>query len=301
MKLEIEQIDDYIKHCEIHKRLSNHSLKAYKIDLYQFYGSMENKVIDKGILLKYIDTLHETYKPKSVKRKIATLSAFFSYLEYEEMIAINPMNKLHLDFRSEKLLPRIISSYDLCLFFKQLYLELDMAMSAYQIHMAKRNLAVMELLMATGLRISEVCNIKKEAINVRENYIRVYGKGAKERILQIENVEVLEALKEYDKIRGDSTSPYFFSNRLGKKLSEQSVRTMIYRITKIVEIEQHITPHMFRHSFATMLLEDDVDIRYIQKILGHSSITTTQIYTHVTSTKQREILRDKNPRRRIEI
>lgn len=151
--------------------------------------------------------------------------------------------------------------------------------------------------MSTGLRISEVCNLKKDDVNINEKYIRILGKGSKERILQIENEDVLKSLKEYKILTANENEYYFFNNRIGRKLSEQSVRNIIYDITKNAHIKQHITPHMFRHSFATMLLEEDVDIRYIQKILGHSSITTTQIYTHVTSNKQREILKEKNPKK----
>jgi integrase/recombinase XerD len=299
MELRIEQINSYITYCDLYKRLSNHSIKAYKIDLDQFYKFVGNKDIGKVVILDYVDNLHNCYKQKSVKRKIASLNAFFSYLEYEEIIEANPLSKLKIDFKNEKLLPKIISSTDLITFFKQIYSELEVAKSDYEISVKKRNIAVMELLIATGMRIFEVSNLQKTNINLNEKYVRIYGKGAKERMLQIESDEVLKALKEYEQVRNHNDSSYFFTNRLGNKLSEQSIRCYIDRIASMAGIKQHITPHMFRHSFATMLLEDDVDIRYIQRILGHSSITTTQIYTHVTSNKQKEILRDKNPRRKI--
>ena len=148
------------------------------------------------------------------------------------------------------------------------------------------------------MRISELCSLKPADIDFENKSILIYGKGAKERIVQIGNPEVLSALLLYQTaFRADiEICGYFFVNRLGKKLSDQSVRFMINRYARLASIEQHLTPHMFRHSFATLLLEQDVDIRYIQRILGHSSISTTEIYTHVSNVKQKDILFNKHPR-----
>ncbi len=166
-----------------------------------------------------------------------------------------------------------------------------------------RDIAVLELLFATGMRVSELCSISTETINMNNGTIRIYGKGAKERIIQIGNPDVRAAVKRYyvafsEQIQGTG---WLFVNRQGNHLSDHSVRNMINGYATRAGIEQHITPHMFRHSFATLLLEEDVDIRYIQQLLGHSSITTTQIYTHVTSKKQRDILTTKHPRNKITI
>ena len=127
------------------------------------------------------------------------------------------------------------------------------------------------------------------------------GKGAKERILQIGNPEVLSVLRRYaeENTLRIHKANWFFVNRLSSRISEQSVRFLIKRLCRKADIEQRITPHMFRHSFATLLLEEDVDIRYIQRMLGHSSILTTQIYTQVTVEKQRQILTAKHPRNKI--
>lgn len=153
------------------------------------------------------------------------------------------------------------------------------------------------------MRISELCSLKPSDIDLENKTVLIYGKGARERILQLGNPEVLSALTAYqDSFREDiACCGYFFVNKLKHKLSDQSVRFMINRYAKLAGIEQHITPHMFRHSFATLLLEQDVDIRYIQKMLGHSSISTTEIYTHVSNTKQKDILMNKHPRNLMEV
>ena len=151
------------------------------------------------------------------------------------------------------------------------------------------------------MRISELCNLKDYDLDLNERTVKIFGKGAKERLLYIGNDAVIEILKKYKKLyrnKGDDI-PYFFLNKYNRKMSEQSIRILLNNLEKDLEISTHITPHMFRHTFATMLLDNDVDIRYIQKILGHSSISITQIYTHVSTAKQKEILSLKNPRNDI--
>lgn len=153
------------------------------------------------------------------------------------------------------------------------------------------------------MRISELCSLKPSDIDFESNNILIYGKGAKERIIQLGNQEVISALVLYQETfkKDIEICGYFFVNRLHHKLSDQSVRFMINHYAELAGISQHITPHMFRHSFATLLLEQDVDIRYIQRMLGHSSISTTEIYTHVSSTKQKDILTNKHPRNQMNV
>lgn len=297
-------ISAYLEECKIKKQLNAHTLKAYSIDMNQFSTYLKTKdyLINKEVLSTYIELLHKKYnKPKTAKRKIATLCAFFNYLVFNEIIDNNPMNKINVKFKEPKILPRTVNTNDLKRLFNQLYIDLETGKTEYQIKLAARNAALFELLFSTGIRVSELCNLKTENINLDEGYIRIYGKGSKERILQIGNKHVLDSLQYYYNLYADDLKdfPYFFINKLGKRLSEQSVRTLINHYEKKLQINQHLTPHMFRHTFATMLLEEDVDIRYIQHILGHSSITTTQIYTHVSSCKQKEILINKNPRNLI--
>ncbi|WP_019851323.1 tyrosine-type recombinase/integrase [Desulfitobacterium sp. PCE1] len=294
----------YLECCSYQKNLNYKTIKAYTIDLNQFIYFMEENSLEisKAGISAYITQLHKLYKPKSIKRKIACLKAFFSYLEYEEVLEGNPFKKINVRFQEPFLLPRTIPINTLQEVLSCAYQEASFtSLTEYKLNAVLRNIAVLELLFATGLRVSELCSLKADDIDLINQTLRVTGKGARERIVQIVNSDVLTALTAY--YRNFSTpiqqSGFFFVNRLKRRLSEQSVRFMINNYVEKAGISLHITPHMFRHSFATLLLEEDVDIRYIQKLLGHSSITTTQIYTHVTSAKQKDILATKHPRNKF--
>lgn len=153
------------------------------------------------------------------------------------------------------------------------------------------------------MRISELCILKINDVNLYDRTVLIYGKGAKERIIQIGNDDVIQILNTYKNTFSSAMQVcnHFFANPNGTVLSDQTVRRMIKKYTTLAGIELHITPHMFRHTFATSLLEADVDIRYIQEMLGHSSINITEIYTHVAMSKQRDILTTKHPRKDFKI
>lgn len=247
--------------------------------------------------------MHSKFKPKSVKRKIASLKAFFHFLEIEEMIEINPFHKIQIKYKEPFLLPKTIPLKTIEKIMNYAYLERKRQTTSYSRKVALRNTLILELLFATGMRISELCSLTNEQINFNDYIIKIYGKGSKERLIQICNKNVQKLLDEYRREFDFELNNYnyFFINRLCNRLSEQSVRNMINTYSKNAGISIHITPHMFRHSFATLLLEEDVDIRYIQQMLGHSSITTTQIYTHTSINKQKNILSAKHPRNKLEI
>lgn len=294
-------IKNYLDYCHSQKRLDEKTLKAYRIDLRQFCEQNADTNITEitsKILEQHIARLHEQYKPKTAKRKIASVKAFFHYLEYREIIEQNPFNKILIHFREPIILPKTISLRTIELFLTTIYKQRENAKTPYQRRNALRDAAVTELLFATGMRISELCSLKDNDVNLYDGTILIYGKGAKERRIQIGNESVIHILAEYkDTFHAEGQScNNFFVNQSGKALSDQSVRRMINKYTALASIEQHITPHMFRHTFATSLLEADVDIRYIQEMLGHSSINITEIYTHVTVAKQRNILATKHPR-----
>ena len=199
------------------------------------------------------------------------------------------------------MVPRTISINDISKLLKYAYTAIHYVRTNYQLQVAFRNAAVIELLFATGARVREISSIKPTDINIANGQIKLFGKGSKERIISIQNTDVINTLKEYVDMYNDKIkeSDLMFVNKLGQRLTEQSIRNMINNYADQCGVIIHITPHMFRHSFVTLLLEEDVDIRYIQKMLGHSSITTTQIYTHVSLSKQSQILKTKHPRNKI--
>ena len=297
----------YLEHCKFRKRLDAKTLKAYTIDLKQYADFCtflpSPNYQSRNTIEQFITFLHKQYKPKTVKRKLATLKAFFHYLEYIDVLPVNPFSKVDVRFREPKLLPRTIPAHTIQEFLNTLYMQKEQSVTSYQKNCCIRDIAVIELLFATGMRISELCTLKPENMDFENNTILIYGKGSKERILQVGNPDVLNALTLYKNTFQEDIKicGYFFVNRLQHRLSDQSVRYMIKHYASLAGIEQHITPHMFRHSFATLLLEQNVDIRYIQKILGHSSINTTEIYTHVSNIKQKDILFHKHPRNMLEV
>ena len=299
-------IQNYLEYCKFQKRLDEKTLKAYRIDLQQFSKNIRVKKIteiNSHILENYIASLHLQYQPKTVKRKIATLKAFFHYLEYKDIVSQSPLNRMQIHFREPIKLPKTIPLHTLELFLSTIYDQCEHSPTLYQRRNALRDAAVAELLFSSGMRISELCSLSPDNINLYDGTILIYGKGSKERRIQIGNNEVLDILRKYKK---DFTTEinschYFFANQNNAPLSDQSVRRMINKYCSLAAIELHITPHMFRHTFATSLLEADVDIRYIQEMLGHSSINITEIYTHVAIAKQRDILATKHPRRNFKI
>ncbi len=295
-------IKEYLDFCQYQKRLDPKTLKAYRIDLRQFREQLSVSCVSQisiEMLEAFIGTLHRTFKPKTAKRKIASLKAFFHYLEYKDLIEANPFNKIHTRFREPITLPKVIPLHTIETFLATMYAQRERAADDGQKKKILRDIAVIEVLFSTGMRISELCSLRPGDVDLQDGVILISGKGAKERKIQIGSRDVLLVLRDYEqKFHFEmGNCQFFFVNRVGKRLSEQSVREMINKYCSMAAIQMHITPHMFRHSFATFLLESDVDIRYIQEMLGHSSINVTEIYTHVALAKQKDILRTKHPRK----
>lgn len=302
MKQLENQVFMYLEQCQFQKELDSKTIRAYRFDLMQFIGFLENNKysIDKEGISAYLFFLHKTYKQKTTKRKIASIKAFFHYLEYEEMLERNPFNRIRTKFKEERILPKSIPYEVIEQLFSYIYnIRENIPKNREQEKLIVRDLAILELMFMTGVRISELCNLKVEAIDLEQGLVRVYGKGGKERVIPIGNRDVVLLLKEYKKLFTEKIDAYFFVNRWGNPLSDQAVRLMINKYTKEAGIKMHLTPHMFRHSFATLLLEEDVDIRIIQALLGHSSIVTTQIYAHVASEKKRNVLEHRHPRNQM--
>ena len=299
-----EEINKYLHYCKFQKELDSKTIKAYRADLEQFITLIGEYDLDKEKLNSYLQFLHCSYKQKTVKRKIASVKALFHYLEEEEIIEINPFHKVKTKFKEEVVLPKVIPRDIIERLLEHLYRERGIEKySEWHKKIILRDIAVIETLFSTGLRISELCHLQTQYVDLKNGVLCIQGKGGKERYLQIGNSDVLTVLNIYKKCFEEDIKRqgYFFVNRYGNPLSEQSARSMIHKYADEIQADINITPHMFRHSFATYLMEEDVNIRYIQKMLGHSSITTTQIYTYVSTEKEKEILRTKHPRNKMKL
>ncbi len=298
-------LDRYFVFCKDQKELDEKTLKAYRIDLKQFQEFVEpyEEPLSKVTLENYCRNLHQQFKPRTAKRKIASAKAFCHWLEYEEVVERTPFAKVHTKFREPQMLPRVISLSSVTAILRTAYCTMNAASSPGKYRAALRNTAVLEMMFATGMRVSELCYLTESNVDLDEGKVRVYGKGSKERIIQIGNTDTLKLLHRYREEFAEAiqSSGFFFLNNRGTRLTEQSVRQVLDQTAKHAGVAEKVTPHMFRHTVATLLLEAGVDIRYIQQFLGHSSISITEIYTHVSTNKQREILTEKHPRNGLKI
>jgi integrase/recombinase XerD len=305
MQILSDSIQAFLNHCQFERNFSDHTVKAYRLDLRQFnrFALQQGKAdavaqVDRALIREYTRTLHH-YKPRTQRRKLAALKSMFGFLEREGLVDSNPTRNLRLHIRLGRILPRTVSLSTLQAFFRELYANRTRRICQARCSaLAIRDIALFELMFSSGMRVSEVSNLRTAAVDLDRRAILVRGKGNKERLIPICDAEVRSALVDYlglqDGLR--SAEGFFFINRFGRRLSEQSIRMALKRHARAANLET-ITPHVFRHTVATMLLEQGVDLRFIQIFLGHSSIVTTTIYAHVNDKSQRAVLTDRHPRR----
>ena len=304
-----KNINDFLFHCEYEKNLSRKTIISYGIDLKQFIQFCKNshqidslQKINKNTIKCYLEEISPKFKPKTIKRKLASLKTFFNHMQFEDEIDINPFHKIRIKIKEGKRIPKTIEPAIIKKLYQYLYdKKNNLEKHSYSYNIIVRDIAVIELLFSTGLRVSELSHLKLSSIYLNKNTVSIIGKGNKERLIPICSADTKEALDCYFKLfrKKIDQAEYFFLNRHNRRLSEQSIRFLIKKYIKNLHIDKNITPHMFRHSIATMLLENEVDIRYIQDLLGHSSINTTQIYLSVNKKKQRKILTKKHPRKNL--
>ena len=284
-------IADYLSYLEIDMNYSNNTITSYDFDLTRMCEYFDKKDITKlssKDLESYIMTLNE-YAPSSISRNISSIKSFYNYLYKSNIINNNPSETL----KEPKLGIHLPS-----------YLTIDEVNALLDIDIKDnydyRNKAILELMYATGLRISEVINLEFKNIDFDDCIVRIIGKGSKERIVPI-NDYALDALKDYIDIarpnmliKGDNN--YLFLNNHGQKMTRQGIFKMIKKECERSGIEKSISPHTLRHTFATHLLENGADLRVIQELLGHSDISTTQIYTHISNEKLKNDYNEYFPR-----
>lgn len=294
-----EALEEYLIFLKIERGLSKNTIESYQRDLTQYIAYLnQEKVtswdqVDRYIILNFLEHQKNGLKSdNSLIRMISSLRRFHQFLKQENITSEDPMLYIHTPKKAQTL-PKVVST-------KQIDILLSIPDVSNKIGIRDR--AILEVMYATGIRISELVNLKLEELHLSMNLIQTIGKGDKERILPIgeQGVKWVEYYLEYSRpkleMKSAQTSPYVFLNPRGTQLSRQGVWKKIKKLVKLAGITQNVTPHTLRHSFATHLLENGADLRVVQELLGHSDISTTQIYTHITKHRLKEVYDTYHPR-----
>lgn len=290
-----EIIYEFLDYISYEKKYSDNTEKNYELDLFKYFEYLDNNNLN-YLTVKYKDVSNFTlflakqnYKSTTINRIDSSIRSFYNYLELEEKINGNPF-KAASNLKVPKRLPNYFK-YDEYLTMISVIDKDD-----YEY----RNRLILEMLFATGLRVSELSNIKIKDIDFSEREIKIMGKGSKERFV-FYNKECAIVLDSYlkecrSKLLNGKDSEYLFINHLGDKLTDRGIRLIIDKIVKKSCIKSKVSPHTFRHTFATMLLNEGCNIKSVQELLGHSSLGTTGIYTHLTNDEVRLAYMKAHPR-----
>ena len=296
-------INQLITQLKITKNLQEQTLKAYSSDITNFFNYINKETIEQIDILNYINYLFDEKKLKdrSIKRKIISLKIYFNFLEDNSLINTNPFTKLKFKFKQEKKLPKTLQKNEVKKLLETVYDELNSSITPYKKFETIRNISLLEILISTGIRIQEASLITLNDISLQEKTIIIHGKGRKERQLFILNKYVLSSLKNWLTIRKTSSPKCnnIFINKYGNPLSIHSIENIFRKYKTLSNINIKATPHYLRHTFATNLLTNGADLRSVQEILGHSSISTTQIYLEISSNRKKQVLQKYNYRNNL--
>lgn len=298
-----EDIETFMDYLSVEKGYSPHTVSAYRNDLYQLSNFVEEKSqskmssrssdVDRQVLLSYIlDLKQRDYAPTTLARKIAAVKSFFGFLVSEGKLESNPTENLASP-RLGKSLPKPLTIAEV-----RRLLE---APSKSDTPDALRDRAMLELLYATGMRVSEMVSLNPENVNTQEGHVRCFGKGSKERVIPI-HPRAAQILADYidnsrPKLLNHTTEePALFLNQRGQRLTRQGFWQILKGYARKAGLKEDITPHTLRHSFATHMLSGGADLRSVQEMLGHRNISTTQVYTHLTSEHVRSSYEKSHPR-----
>ena len=290
----IENFKNYLK---LERGLSINSIKSYEYDIVQFKNFIiENKIDEspkkcsKSTVKRYLYKNFSNKNTRSQARSISALKSFFNYLLFEGEINSSPLSDIESP-KIENKLPEVLTEDEIKKLISSVNLETQFG---------QRNKTIIEVLYGTGIRVSELTDLKLSNIFFDENILKVTGKGNKERFVplgKIASIEIKKYLNDRDKLRINSTfSDILFLNRYGRQLTRSMIFKVINDSSKNAEIDKKISPHTLRHSYATHLLKNGADLRTIQLILGHESITTTEIYTHLDTFHLEDVLKKYHPR-----
>lgn len=288
-----KQVHKFLEFLSGEKNASPHTLKNYAIDLREFSASV-NKVetavtyLDIRGFLAYLK--NKNYSRSSIARKLACLRSFFKYLTRENVLKANPAAEIATPKR-EKKLPNFLEQEEVTRLIEAPPKE------SWE---GKRDKAILETLYSSGLRVSELVGLNQDDLDIFSGLVRVRGKGKKERIVPLGEM-ALQALQAYMQVRPPKDRDHgpkkpLFLNRSGGRLTDRSVRRMILKYGRRIALKKDVSPHMLRHSFATHMLDRGADLRSVQELLGHENLSTTQIYTHVTTKRLKEAYESAHPR-----
>jgi len=287
-------INKYLDYLKYERKLSNNTILSYENDLKDLYSFFKEDIIKISYkdLIKYINTL-SNLNPRSIAHHITVINSFYSFLVLNEDIKINPAENVSVP-KLPKKLPEFLTVDEIN---KLLDIELTDEYSY-------RNKAMLETLYATGLRISELINLRFSNIDLNNNIIRVMGKGSKERMVPLNDIATKYLILYINEFRGKilklKQSEYLFISNAKKPITRQGFFKILKKECQRAGIKKQVSPHVLRHSFATHLLANGADLRVIQELLGHSSIVTTEIYTHVVNDKIKKDYDDTHPRSHIQ-
>ena len=298
-----EAINSFLNYLTVEKGFSENTVVAYRNDLYQLASFVEEEAIKHGLaplwtsfgrqgMLSYLLNLKErNYAATTAARKVAAAKSFFSFMVAEGNIKDNPTLNVTSP-RVGKSLPKPISISQV-----RRLLEQPTKLTTLE---AKRDRAILELLYASGMRVSELVSLNLGDINIDDGDVRCFGKGHKERLIPIAPRAIL-TIKEYlqetrPRLSHNDAEQALFLNRRGDRLTRQGLWQILKGYAKSAELDKEITPHTLRHSFATHMLSGGADLRSVQELLGHANISTTQVYTHLTTEHVRRTYEKSHPR-----
>ncbi len=294
-----QAIKDYQNYLRIERGLSQNSISNYSLDLQKLAGYLEeHSIVENPVVIKrdtvqqFIYDIAKKVNPRTQARIISGLKGFFNYLVFEDYREDNPMDLIETPKIGRKL-PDTLSEEEI----NSLISAIDLSKPE-----GERNRAILETLYGCGLRVSELINLKLSDLYFDEDFIKVTGKGNKQRFVPISDVNQKYINIYWKQVRvhlpiQQEHEDYVFLNRRGKQLTRAMIFTIVKRLAEKVGLKKNISPHTFRHSFATHLLENGADLRAIQQMLGHESITTTEVYVHVNRTHLIKVLKEFHPRK----
>ena len=292
-------LENFLNYMLIERNFSQNTRESYNNDLKRYLMFMQESAREmRGItashIERFISELYETgLEASSMARNISAIRSFHKFLVIERSLDTNPAETLHLP-KQARYLPTVLTVEE-----TMHLLEAPLSTTP-QSKFATRDKALLELLYATGVRVSELVNLQQQSLYLEAGFVRIFGKGSKERLVPVGDSAV-KWINEYrtglrlSLVKGYSDD-YIFLNSRGKKLSRMAIYSMVQHYAQLAGIEKNISPHTFRHTFATHLLEGGADLRAVQEMLGHSSIVTTQIYTHIDRSFIKEVHKTFHPR-----